>query len=231
MIPVSIEQLEFKYPRSDFLLSIPQLQIESGQRAAIVGPSGSGKTTLLNLIGGIVVPLRGRILLGNEDITRLNDGERREFRVRRIGMVFQQFELIEYLSVLDNILLPFSVGARTSDMRMARELARTLANQVGMADKLGRYPNQLSQGEQQRVAICRALVTDPSLILADEPTGNLDPRNKQKILEILFEACDQRGLTMLLVTHDMQILDGFQRVINFQDFTHPDDVVTSGGKS
>jgi len=180
---IEIEQLQFRYPRSDFHLQIESLSIEPAEKVAVVGPSGSGKTTLLNLIAGVAKPHSGTIRVGDQTVSALSDAERRDFRAANIGMVFQQFELVEYLNVLDNILLPFSINEslkrehRSSQGRA--EQARELAQAVGLDSKLRRRPHQLSQGEQQRVAICRALITTPKLILADEPTGNLDPKNKR----------------------------------------------------
>jgi putative ABC transport system ATP-binding protein len=134
-------------------------------------------------------------------------------------MVFQQFELVDYLNTEENILLPFAINQSISPTGEDRQYAESLAVQMGLGDKLRRLPNRLSQGEQQRVAICRALVTRPSLIFADEPTGNLDPKNKTRILDILFDINRDQGQTLVVVTHDTQILDGFERIIDFQDFT------------
>ena len=136
------------------------------------------------------------------------DARRRDFRIAKIGMVFQQFELVEYLSARENILLPFHINSSLKLTRQMRERGEQLARSMGMADKLDRYPRKLSQGEQQRIAICRALITEPSLLLADEPTGNLDPANKHKILEILASESRANGQTLLVVTHDMSIVEG-----------------------
>ncbi|MCH2183193.1 MAG: ABC transporter ATP-binding protein [Mariniblastus sp.] len=219
MIPIHLEQLEFRYPRSDFLLKIDQLAIEAGSRVAIVGPSGSGKTTLLNLMAGICSPQQGRIQIGSHAVSTMSDAERRNFRISRIGMVFQQFELVDYLNTEENILLPFAINQSIRLSPEDRQYAESLAVQMGLGDKIRRLPHRLSQGEQQRVAICRALVTRPSLIFADEPTGNLDPKNKTRILDILFGVNREEGQTLIVVTHDTQILDGFERIIDFQDFT------------
>ncbi len=219
MIPIHLEQLEFRYPQSDFLLKIEQLTIDAGSRVAIVGPSGSGKTTLLNLMAGICRAQQGRIQIGEHSVGEMSDSERRNFRISRIGMVFQQFELVDYLNTEENILLPFAINQSISPTGEDRQYAESLAVQMGLGDKLRRLPNRLSQGEQQRVAICRALVTRPSLIFADEPTGNLDPKNKTRILDILFDINRDQGQTLVVVTHDTQILDGFERIIDFQDFT------------
>lgn len=212
---VEIGNLSFRYPRSDFQLRIEQLEIGAGERVAIVGPSGSGKTTLLNLIAGITVPDSGTVTVAGKAVSAMSDARRRDFRISHIGMVFQQFELVEYLNCRDNVELPFMINR---SLATSEAPAKTLLDQVGLADKIRRYPAQLSQGEQQRVAICRALVARPELILADEPTGNLDPANKKKILELIFDQCKQRNLTLIAVTHDQNILDGFDRTIDFAKF-------------
>ncbi len=215
---VSIEALEFRYREGDFRLAIPNLLIERGSTAAFIGPSGSGKTTLLNLIAGIALPQSGRVVTEGVDVTGLSDSERRDFRIVRVGLVFQEFELLEYLSVLDNILLPYRINASLRLDREVRDRARDLADRVDISDKLGRYPAKLSQGERQRVAVCRAVLTEPALLLADEPTGNLDPVNKWRVLDILFDYAERTDRTLVAVTHDQEILDRFERVVDFSEF-------------
>ncbi|MEM9409879.1 MAG: ABC transporter ATP-binding protein [Planctomycetota bacterium] len=219
---IDISNVEFQYSKSsesDFMLKIDQLKIAEGSRIAIVGPSGSGKTTLLNLISGIDVPDQGKIIVGGHSIDVMSESKRRLFRVTEIGMVFQRFELVEYLDAFNNILLPFYISSRINKVENRFESARQLAEQMGLSGKLRRYPHQLSQGEQQRVAICRALITEPSVILADEPTGNLDPKNKKAILDLLFDTCSKNHQTLLVVTHDVNILDGFDQIVDFEEFT------------
>ena len=215
---IEIQHIKFRYPRSEFELIVQQLSITKGEKVAVVGPSGSGKTTLLNLISGISIPRSGSIRINDGSISGMSDGQRRDFRIANIGMVFQQFELVEYLKTLDNIMLPYLINSSLQSSSSKRQEAKELAEQVGLGDKLNRYPGKLSQGEQQRVAICRALITRPQLILADEPTGNLDPKNKKTILDILFQQCESKNQTLIVVTHDMNILDGFDRVIDFEQF-------------
>ena len=215
---IEIDNLRFRYPRSDFLLQIPKLNIDSGEKVAIVGPSGSGKTTLLNLIAGIVVPISGEIRVDTQTVSTLSDAQRRNFRIANVGMVFQQFELVEYLDTRNNILLPFAINKSLNLSQSVRSEASEIAKKMGLGSKLKRRSNQLSQGEQQRVAICRALITNPKLILADEPTGNLDPANKRLILDLMFEQADQREQTLVVVTHDMGIIEGFDRIIDFELF-------------
>lgn len=215
---IEINEVEFEYPGSDFRLSVDEVRIRRGEKVAVVGPSGSGKTTLLNLVCGISVPRSGAVSVLEQNVSSMSDAERRRFRVKNIGSIFQQFELVDYLNVNDNILLPFFVNSTLNLDRGVRQLAEQLAERVGIADKLKRRVTRLSQGEQQRVAICRALLTKPDLILADEPTGNLDPANKQRIIELLFQQCQENDLTLVTVTHDAGILDGFDRTIDFEQF-------------
>ena len=221
---VQITDMQFRYGESGFRLDIPTLEIGLAERISLIGPSGSGKTTLLNLIAGISVPENGQIRIGNKEITGLSDENRRNFRISNIGLVFQEFELLEYLSVLDNIVLPYRINPTLSLTSAVRERAEHLADQVGIADKLCRYPHRLSQGERQRVAVCRAVLTEPSLVLADEPTGNLDPANKMRVLDILLEYIDSNGATLVTVTHDHEILERFDRVVDFMDFHSPLDI-------
>ena len=215
---IRIEELRFAYGEGDFRLEIPVLHVPRGQSTAFIGPSGSGKTTLLNLIAGIVTPEGGNVTTQGVEVSGLSDAGRRDFRVTRLGLVFQEFELLEYLSVLDNILLPYRINASLKLDGTVRDRARSLAAQVGIADKLGRYPHRLSQGERQRVAVCRAMLPGPSLILADEPTGNLDPANKGKVLDILFEQARATDATLVTVTHDTELLPRFERVVDFREF-------------
>ena len=218
---VHIEGLRFRYRTSDFALHVPELTITGGTSAAFTGPSGSGKTTLLNLIAGIRTPDRGRITVDGVNVEALSEPARREFRIGRLGLVFQEFELIEYLSVLDNILLPYRIGPALRLERSTRERAVELAGTVGIDDKLHRYVGRLSQGEKQRVALCRALLTRPGLLLADEPTGSLDPANKMRVLDLLFECAREAGATLVMVTHDHDLLDRFERIVDFRQFHDP----------
>lgn len=215
---IRIEGLRFRYGEGDFQLRIPELTVDSGTTTAFIGPSGSGKTTLLNLIAGIIRPETGRVKTRDVEVSGLSDAERRHFRITSVGLVFQEFELLEYLTVLDNILLPYRIhGALRLDSAV-RDRAKALAERVGIADKLHRHPRRLSQGERQRVAVCRAVLTDPPLLLTDEPTGNLDPVNRERVLDILFDYVEESGTTLVSVTHDHEILSRFGRVVDFRDF-------------
>ena len=221
---IKINNLEFHYDAGDFRLLIPELTVLQAEKTAFIGPSGSGKTTLLNLIAGIFLPRAGMVTVDAFIVSKLNDSERRNFRIKNIGFVFQDFELIDYLNVLDNILHPYRItGALTLEMDV-RVRAVQLSEEMGISDKLKRHPNDLSQGEKQRVAICRSLLPSPKVVLADEATGNLDPANKTKILDLLFRSVEAHGATLLAVTHDHELLSRFDRVIDFQDFHHQGDL-------
>jgi ABC-type lipoprotein export system ATPase subunit len=215
---IRISNLKFSYPAGGFHLYIDDLSVERGSSTAVIGQSGTGKTTLLNLISGVAVPGAGSIITNGVDIASLDDGARRDFRIQNIGFIFQEFELLEYLNVLDNMLLPYRISGALQLTAGVRKRAGELAEQVGIADKLGRYVHRLSQGERQRVAICRALLPDPALILADEPTGNLDPENTDRVLDIVFDYVQSYGSTLLSVTHERHLLDRFDRVVDFAEF-------------
>ncbi|MFC1818223.1 ABC transporter ATP-binding protein [Thermodesulfobacteriota bacterium] len=215
---ISIQSLTFSYPSGEFRLDIEKLSVASGDKVAFVGPSGSGKTTLLNLVAGILPPQKGSIKVDNDEINSLGDSSRRNFRITNIGFIFQDFGLLDYLDVRDNILHPYRITDALKLNSDIRGRADMLAEQMGIADKLQRHPSDLSHGERQRVAICRALLPEPKLILADEATGNLDPNNKAHILELLFQSVEDHGATLLAVTHDHELLPHFDNVINFSDF-------------
>ena len=215
---IRIEGLTFQYPEGEFSLQIPRLEVEAGEKVAVIGPSGSGKTTLINLLAGIVPAVSGHVTVQGMTLDQMDDTERRRFRIANVGFVFQDFALLEYLTILDNILHPYRINGALTLTAQVREHAVGLVAAMGIEHKLNRYVHHLSQGEKQRAAICRALVTRPPLILADEPTGNLDPANKSQILQHLFHHLEVTGATLLAVTHDHGLLGQFDRVIDFQDF-------------
>ncbi|MEO0767386.1 MAG: ABC transporter ATP-binding protein [Pseudomonadota bacterium] len=215
---VRVDNITFGYGADGFRLRVPEFALGEGERVAIVGPSGSGKTTLLNLIAGILTPESGLIDVAGTEVSKLSEGDRRRFRASRIGFVFQDFALLDYLPARQNILYPYRITPALTLDQDARDRAVELAAACGIADKLDRHPSQLSQGEQQRVAICRALVTQPKLILSDEATGNLDPDSKARILDLLFEQAAQAGAAVLAVTHDHELLPRFERVLDFAQF-------------
>jgi ABC-type lipoprotein export system ATPase subunit len=215
---VKIQDLEFYYPNGDFHLSIPDLTVSEAETVAVIGPSGSGKTTLLNLIAGIVTPVSGMVQVGDVKVSELVDAMRRDFRITNVGFVFQDFELLDYLNVYDNILHPYRISGALKLDSSVKQRALLLAEDMNISDKLGRMAEDLSQGEKQRAAICRGLLTQPKLILADEATGNLDPENKTRILELLFRAVKEHKGTLLAVTHDYELLKQFDRIVDFKDF-------------
>lgn len=215
---IEISRLRFSYGPGAFALEVPELCIARGEKVAFVGPSGTGKTTLIHLIAGIFAPEAGSIRVGDFDLTSQPEHRRRVFRISRVGLVFQEFELLEYLSVRENILLPFYVNAALTLSPTVRQAAVDLALSMNLGDKLQRRPGTLSHGERQRVAICRALIAGPELLIADEPTGNLDADTARSILSILLREVDQRNATLLMVTHNRGLLDAFDRVIDVAGF-------------
>jgi ABC-type lipoprotein export system ATPase subunit len=216
-----LDGVRFAYADGPFRLDVPDLRVAAGERVAVIGPSGSGKTTLLHLVAGIVTPDAGRVVTGGVEVSALSEVARRRFRLAGVGLVFQAFELVEYLSVLDNLLLPFHLDRTLPGRQAAEPRARALAERVGLGDKLERPPARLSQGERQRVAVCRALVMEPPLLLADEPTGNLDPHTGRIVLDELVEVAAERDATLLVVTHDHGLLERFDRVVDMDVMTSP----------
>jgi len=220
---INISNLHFHYPGSEFQLAVPEFSVAAGEKVAVVGPSGSGKTTLLNLLAGILTPRQGQIHVGAVAVSDLGDAGRRDFRISTVGFVFQDFELLDYLSILDNILHPYRITGALKLTGDVRQRAFRLAEQMGISGHLKKPPGELSQGEKQRAAICRALLPNPSLILADEATGNLDPTNKTRILDLLFERVAEHDATLVAVTHDHELLPRFDRVVDFQTFQSGED--------
>lgn len=215
---IELHDVRFEYTQGGFSLGVPELRISPGTRAAAIGPSGSGKTTLLNLISGIESPEAGRIQTAAVRVDALSPAARRSFRITHIGFVFQDFLLLDYLDVRQNILYPYRLHPDLHLDADARTRTERLAADLGIERLLARRPDELSQGERQRVAIARALVTAPKLVLADEPTGNLDPATKQHALDMLFEQCDAHSMTLLMVTHDHGLLDRFEQVVDVSAF-------------
>ena len=215
---IRIQSLKFNYPSGEFFLNIPEFRVAGGEKVAIIGPSGSGKTTLLNLLAGIILPRQGSVSVNDVHVNELPDIARRDFRISTIGFVFQDFELLDYLNVMDNILHPYRITAALGLNSEVKTRAADLAGEMGIGDKFKRRVNDLSQGEKQRTAICRAMLPLPKLILADEATGNLDPDNKTLILDLLFRTVAEHDTTLLAVTHDYELLNRFDRVIDFREF-------------
>ena len=216
---IAIEQLSFHYPRSTFILRVPALKVAYGEKVALVGPSGSGKTTLLHLIAGILLPDEGNITVGEFRPAQLSDAGRRAFRIATLGLVFQDFQLLESLDVLENILLPYRINPALNLTPEVRDRARQLTRDTGLDQRLHHRPGRLSQGEKQRTALCRALITRPQCLLADEPTGNLDPHAKTRVLDVLFEQAVRARASLLMVTHDLGLLGRFDRAVNLAELS------------
>lgn len=189
-------------------------EVRRGEFVALLGPSGSGKSTLLNLIGGIDLPTSGEVIVEGEALTRMGERDRTLFRRRRIGFVFQFFNLVPTLTVEENLLLPLELTGRLGARERAR--ARSLLEEVGLADRASAFPDRLSGGEQQRVAVARALVHDPALVLADEPTGNLDREMGRQVADLLDRLVRREGRTLVVVTHSTELADRADRILELR---------------
>jgi putative ABC transport system ATP-binding protein len=211
---VEIEQLSKSYVRGEQVLPVLtdiNLTIREGDFVALMGPSGSGKSTLLNLVAGIDKPDAGRLEVAGEDITQLGDTDLAEWRARTVGFIFQFYNLMPVLTAFENVELPLQLTELSRAAR--RERVELLLGMVGLADRMRHYPNELSGGQQQRVAIARALVTDPLLIIADEPTGDLDRQSAADILGLLDRLNTELGKTIVMVTHDPRAAEAAHHLI------------------
>jgi len=194
------------------------LRVERGESVAVIGVSGAGKSTLLHVLGGLDRPLDGRVLLENEDLYGLTEARRAAVRARRIGFVFQSYHLLPEMTVLENVFLPALVrGGGRQGRREIRRRARDLLERVGLANRAAHMPLELSGGEQQRVALARALMNDPELVLADEPTGNLDDATGGRVLDYLFGLIRERGRTLVMVTHNHPVAAACDRVLRLEE--------------
>ena len=191
------------------------LKIKHGEMVSVVGPSGSGKSTLLNMVGALDTPTSGKILVDGADITRLGERALSKFRNKKIGFVFQSYNLIDRSKVAKNVELPAIVAGMPKKLR--NERVHELLDLVGLGDKTNRKPHALSGGEQQRVAIARALMNDPTFILADEPTGNLDSKTGQEIERLLLRVNKEKNATIVIVTHNLELAEGTGRIIHLRD--------------
>jgi putative ABC transport system ATP-binding protein len=222
---ISISELQFSYLNSNpnassFGMRVAALSVPQGSSTALVGPSGSGKTTLLALIAGTLRAASGNISVNSQNITDFNDSELGRFRIGNVGQVFQAFELLSYLTVTENVMLPWYISGIGGEGAMQIRAVELLSG-VGLESKLDSMPEELSQGEQQRVAVCRAMLNNPPVLLADEPTGNLDQENKQNIVDLLVEQARHNNSTLLMVTHDESLLARFDSVLDMREIARP----------
>jgi putative ABC transport system ATP-binding protein len=195
------------------ILDIPHFEVQNGEQMVLVGRSGSGKTTLLHTIAGITRPDRGEILIDGIDIAKLSEAGVDKVRAAKIGYVFQTFNLLPGFTALENVMLGMTFARGRKDPQRARQLLE----RVGLAHRMAHKPAALSVGEQQRVAVARALANRPSLLLADEPTANIDPRNQQKIIDLIRDTCREEGVSLILVTHSLEVAGQFDRVDRLEE--------------
>lgn len=193
------------------IVNVPSLAIAAGEQVALRGESGSGKTTFLNLIAGILAADAGRVTIDGVEMTALSEPQRDRLRADKLGYIFQTFNLLQGFTVIENVVLGMSFGPRGAD----REHAREVLKRVGLGHRLDHFPRQLSTGQQQRVAVARALANRPKLVLADEPTGNLDRKHAREALALIREVCREQKSALLLVSHDEEVLGGFEQRKDF----------------
>lgn len=212
---LKIRDLKFSYPTGESGLSVPQWDLAEGEAIALVGPSGAGKTTLLKLVCGIHRPSRGTIECAGVTVTAMSDKARREWRLKKVGVVFQDFALMDYLTVRENLLLPLQLGAGVGPADESK--ARGLADQLEVGRYWHKRAGELSQGERQRVAIARAMVHRPVFVLADEPTASLDSARKSQAVRLMLEECRSRKAGLVMVTHDPELAPLFDRIVSLED--------------
>jgi putative ABC transport system ATP-binding protein len=215
---LSVEQLSHSFENGGETTTVLQqihFSVEKGEMVALLGSSGSGKSTLLNLMAGLMKPTTGSILINGSAIEQMNENQLAEFRRTNIGFIFQSYELIPHLTVRENVELPLIFQGVGSKQR--REKAVALLTKVGLGGKTEMFPSQLSGGQQQRVSIARSLITQPAVVFADEPTGNLDTKTENEIINLLLELNETLGITFVIVTHELAVAKRTQRVIQLRD--------------
>lgn len=213
---LEVKDLRKTYGKGDITVKAldgVSFSVERGEFVAIVGPSGSGKSTLLHILGGVDVPTSGQVIIDGTDISKLDETALAIFRRRQIGLIYQFYNLIPILTVAENLTLPLLLDGRKPDAKLVNDIVA----QLGLSQRLGHLPNQLSGGQQQRVSIGRALINNPALLLADEPTGNLDTQNSREVITLLRKFNKERGQTVIIITHDEKIALSADRVISIED--------------
>jgi putative ABC transport system ATP-binding protein len=215
MSGITVSDLQFTYPGSPFRLRVDDLAVESGGSFALLGPSGAGKTTLLRLMSGLLAPEKGEVRLGDTQLTGMSEAKRRAFRLSEVGLVFQDFALLDYLTVEENILLPQRFGIA----KPATSSATDLAERLEITPHWKKLAGQLSQGERQRVAIARALAHGPRFLFADEPTASLDATRREIVMDLLLDYTRSTGACLVMVTHDTDLIPRFPNHARVEDFT------------
>ena len=214
MFNVAVKNLSFAYPGTEkLILKDITMNVEEGEFVAVVGTSGSGKSTLLHMMGGLDTPTSGSVVVRNKELAKMNDEQLTIFRRRNIGFVFQNYNLVPILNVYENIVLPVELDGDTVDKKFMDEVVKML----GLQDKLQNMPNNLSGGQQQRVAIARALVSKPAIVLADEPTGNLDSKTSADVLGLLQRTSREFNQTLVVITHNNEIAQLADRIVRIED--------------
>ncbi|MCB1279719.1 ATP-binding cassette domain-containing protein [Prosthecobacter sp.] len=213
---LNVSDLRFAYSGDGFRVHVPRLELAAGKALALAGPSGAGKSTLLRLLTGLLTPTSGQVCLGSAQIDAMSREERRAFRLKEIGLVFQDFALLDYLTVTENILLPhqFREGSADASVRLRMQ---DLTQRLHIDRYLDKKVSQLSQGERQRVAVARALVHEPRFVFADEPTASLDPARGRIVVDMLLEDARRRGACLVMVTHDPNMLPMFDQTLRMED--------------
>ncbi|MDB4537671.1 ABC transporter ATP-binding protein [Akkermansiaceae bacterium] len=208
MIQVRHLCVEFETPGETItVLNGLDFELTEGQSSAVVGPSGSGKTTFLNVLGAMLPATSGEVVIGDQDIAQLDEKEAARFRNQELGLIFQQHQLLPQLTVLENVLVPRLAGGWEESEEETRKRAEELLERVGLSHRLNHRPGELSGGEKQRTAVARALINQPKLILADEPTGALDGQTGDKVIDLLLELQKEKGVTLIVVTHDLKLAE------------------------